>query len=144
MIVYTDHSALRHLFIKQDAKPHLVRWILLLQEFDIEIKDKKGAENIAADHLSRIENDETSDDSDVGDNYPRETLMEITTNDTPWFADFANYMVGDVIPKGMTYQQKKKFFSNLKNYFWEDPYLFKVWSDGILDAMSQDQKLEPF
>ncbi|GJT07575.1 reverse transcriptase domain-containing protein [Tanacetum coccineum] len=48
----------------------------------------------AADHLSRIENDETTDDSDVDDNFPRETLMEITTNDPPWFADFANYLVG--------------------------------------------------
>ncbi|GJT21546.1 reverse transcriptase domain-containing protein [Tanacetum coccineum] len=101
-------------------------------EFDIEIKDKKGTENIAADHLSRIDNDETSDDSDVNDNFLGETLMEITMNDTPWFADFANYLVGDVIPKGMTYQQKNKFFSDLKNYFWEDPYLFKVCSDGMI------------
>ncbi|GJW24632.1 reverse transcriptase domain-containing protein [Tanacetum coccineum] len=62
-------------------------------EFDIKIKDKKGTENVAADHLSRIDNDETSDDSDVDDNFPGETLMEITTKDTPWFADFANYLV---------------------------------------------------
>ncbi|GJU53203.1 reverse transcriptase domain-containing protein [Tanacetum coccineum] len=103
MIVYTDHSALRHLFKKQDAKPRLIRWIMLLQEFDIEIKDKKGTENVAADHLSRIDNDETSDDSDFDDNSPGETLIEITTNDTSWFAYFANYLVGDVIPKGMTY-----------------------------------------
>ncbi|GJR91952.1 reverse transcriptase domain-containing protein [Tanacetum coccineum] len=116
-IVYTDHSALRHLFKKQDAKPRLIRWILLLQEFVIEIKDKKDTENVAVDHLSRIKNDETSDDSDVDDNFFRETLMEITTNDTPWFADFVNYLVGDVIPKGTTYQQKNKFFSDLKNYF---------------------------
>ncbi|GJZ33622.1 reverse transcriptase domain-containing protein [Tanacetum coccineum] len=79
-----------------------------------------------------------SDDSDVDDNFPGETLMEITTNDTPWFADFANYLVGDVIPKGMTYQQKKKFFSGLKNYFWEDPYLFKVCSDGWGETVQDD------
>ncbi|GJT34400.1 reverse transcriptase domain-containing protein [Tanacetum coccineum] len=55
-IVYTDHSALKYLFAKQDAKPRLLRWVLLLQEFDIIIRDKKGAENLAADHLSRLEN----------------------------------------------------------------------------------------
>ncbi|GJX46106.1 reverse transcriptase domain-containing protein [Tanacetum coccineum] len=66
--------------------------ILLLQEFDIEIKDRKGTENVAVDHLSRIENDETSDDSAVDDNFPGETLMEINTKDEPWCADFANYL----------------------------------------------------
>ncbi|GJV02617.1 ribonuclease H-like domain-containing protein [Tanacetum coccineum] len=92
-IVHTDHSALKHLFKKQDAKPHLIRWILLLLEFDIEIKDRKGTKNVAADHLSRIENDEISDDSEVDDNFLGETLMEINTKDEPWFADFANYLV---------------------------------------------------
>ncbi|GJS37866.1 reverse transcriptase domain-containing protein [Tanacetum coccineum] len=71
--------------------------ILLLQEFDIEIKDKKGIENVTADHLSRIDNDEISDDNDVDDNFPSETLMEITTKDTPWFSDFANYLVDGMI-----------------------------------------------
>ncbi|GJX92617.1 reverse transcriptase domain-containing protein [Tanacetum coccineum] len=131
-IVHIDHSALKHLFKKQDAKPHLIRWILFLQEFDIEIKDRKGTENVVVDHLSRIENDELSDDSEVDDNFPRETLMEINTKDKPWFADFANYLVADIIPKGMTYQQKNKFFSDLKHYFWEEPCLFKVCSDGII------------
>ncbi|GKB22390.1 reverse transcriptase domain-containing protein [Tanacetum coccineum] len=114
-IVHTDHSALKHLFKKQDAKPRLICWILLLQEFDIEINDRKGTKNVAADHLSRIKNDEISDDSEVDDNFPGETIMEINTRDEPWFADFENYLVGDVIPKGMTYQQKNKFFSNLKH-----------------------------
>ncbi|GKC19663.1 reverse transcriptase domain-containing protein, partial [Tanacetum coccineum] len=71
--------------IKQDAKPRLIRWILLLQEFDIEIKDRKGAENVAVGHLSRIENDESSDDSEVDDNFLGETLMEINTKNKPWF-----------------------------------------------------------
>nr|GEU32374.1 reverse transcriptase domain-containing protein [Tanacetum cinerariifolium] len=63
---------------------------------------------------------ESSDDSEVDDNFPEETLMEINTKDEPWFADFVNYLVDDVIPKGMTYQQKNKFFSDLKHYFWEE------------------------
>ncbi|GJV66611.1 reverse transcriptase domain-containing protein [Tanacetum coccineum] len=74
--------------------------------------------------------DESSDDSDVDDNFPGETLMKINTKDEPWFADFANYLVADIIPKGMTYQQKNKFFSDLKHYFWEEPYLFKVLDSG--------------
>ncbi|GKB78877.1 reverse transcriptase domain-containing protein [Tanacetum coccineum] len=101
--VHNDHSSLRHLFKKQDAKPRLIRWIMLLQEFDIEIKDRKGIKNVAANHLSRIKNEETSDDSEVDDNFSGETFMEINTKDEPWFADFANYLASDIIPKGMTY-----------------------------------------
>ncbi|GJV03402.1 reverse transcriptase domain-containing protein [Tanacetum coccineum] len=73
-----------------------------IKEFNIEIKDRKGTENVAADHLSRIENEEISDDSEVDNNFLGETLMEINTRDEPWFADFANYLVRDIIPKGMT------------------------------------------
>ncbi|GJZ90893.1 hypothetical protein Tco_0662820 [Tanacetum coccineum] len=92
----------------------------------------KKEQKVAADHLSRIDNNETSDDSEVDDNFPGETLMEINTRDEPWFIDFANYLAGDIIPKGMTYQQKNKFFFDLKHYIWEEPYLFKVCSDGMI------------
>ncbi|GJT94509.1 reverse transcriptase domain-containing protein [Tanacetum coccineum] len=77
---------------KQDAKPHLIRWILLLQEFDIEIKDKKGIENVAADHLFQIENDKTSDDSEVDENFLEKPLWKLNRDET-WFADFAKLLV---------------------------------------------------
>ncbi|GKA79028.1 reverse transcriptase domain-containing protein, partial [Tanacetum coccineum] len=82
-IVHNNHSALKHLFKKQEANPRLIRWILLLQEFDIEIKDRKGTENVAADDLSRIKNEEISDDNEVDDNFPGETLMKINTRNEP-------------------------------------------------------------
>nr|GEX52603.1 reverse transcriptase domain-containing protein [Tanacetum cinerariifolium] len=126
----TNHNAQGRAYMLRDMNAHQDPNVVT------EIKDNKGAENIAAEHLSRIENDETSDDSDVVDNFPGEILMEITTNDTPRFADFENYLVGDVIPKGMTYQQKKKIFSDLKNYFWEDPYFFKSFDFDHLDDSS--------
>ncbi|GKA16985.1 reverse transcriptase domain-containing protein [Tanacetum coccineum] len=109
------------------AKPRLIRWILLLQEFDIEIKDRKGTENVVADHLSRIENEEISDDGEVDDKFSRETLMEINNKDEPWFTDFANYLVADIIPKGMTYQQKNKFFSDSNTTFGRNPTLSKYF-----------------
>ena len=63
--IYTDHDAIRYLFSKKDVKPRLIRWILLPQEFDIEIRDKKGNENVVADHLSRLELEEKQDKASV-------------------------------------------------------------------------------
>ncbi|GJT76066.1 reverse transcriptase domain-containing protein [Tanacetum coccineum] len=132
-IVYTDHSAIKYLFAKKDAKARLMRWILLLQEFDIEIRDKKGAENLAADHLSRLENphQDKSGNKEINEAFPLETLGSIALKDdsTPWFADFANYHAGKFIVKGMSSQQKNKFFKDVKHYFWDDPFLFKNCAD---------------
>ncbi|KAJ9547271.1 hypothetical protein OSB04_019814 [Centaurea solstitialis] len=136
IIVYTDHSALKYLFAKPDAKPRLIRWILLLQEFDLEIRDKRGAENLAADHLSRLENPymDSGGIEVIRDKFPDEDLNMIKTigeDPIPWYADFANYLAAGVLVKGMTYQQKGKFFSDLKYYFWSKPYLFRIGPDRI-------------
>ncbi|GJU54962.1 reverse transcriptase domain-containing protein [Tanacetum coccineum] len=133
-IVYTDHSALKYLMNKQDAKPRLLRWVLLLQEFDITILDKKGSENLAADHLSRLENPhkDVLENKDINEHFPLETLRVISNGSTPWFADFANYHAGNFLVKGMTTQQKRKFFKDVKHYFWDDPYLFRTCADQII------------
>ena len=116
VIVHTDHSAIKYLMTKKDAKPRLIRWVLLLQEFDLEIKDKKGTENLVADHLSRLEG--FRDEVQVNDDFPYEQLLVIEdTKPVPWFADYVNYLVAKVIPPDFIYQQKKRFFAHLKHYY---------------------------
>ncbi|GJR47333.1 reverse transcriptase domain-containing protein [Tanacetum coccineum] len=135
-IVYTDHSAIKYLFAKKDAKPRLMRWILLLQEFDVIIRDKKGAENLAADHLSRLENphQDKLENKEITETFPLETLgsVALRADSTPWFADFANYHAGNFVVKGMSSQQKNKFFKDVKHYFWDDPFLFKICADQMI------------
>nr|GEU44615.1 reverse transcriptase domain-containing protein [Tanacetum cinerariifolium] len=107
--MYTDHLALKYLLSKQDAKPRLIRWVILLQEFDITIRDKKGTENLAEDHLSRLENPykDVLENKDINKKFPLETLGKISSGSTSWFADFANFHARNFIVKGMSSHQKK-------------------------------------
>nr|GEY37559.1 hypothetical protein [Tanacetum cinerariifolium] len=106
-IVYTDHSTLKYLFAKKDAKARLLRWILLLQEFDFKVIDTHGAENYAVDHLLRLENpyENTFDPKEINETFPLESLNKVAHKDpsTPWFADLANYHAGNFIIKGNKY-----------------------------------------
>nr|GEY90579.1 reverse transcriptase domain-containing protein [Tanacetum cinerariifolium] len=135
-IIYTDHSTLKYLFAKKDAKARLLRWILLLQEFDFKVIDTKGAENYAADHLSRLENpyENIFDPKEINETFPLESLNKVSHQDpsTPWFADHANYHARNFIIKGMTSHQKQKFFKDARHYFWDDPYLFRTFPDQII------------
>nr|GEY24256.1 reverse transcriptase domain-containing protein [Tanacetum cinerariifolium] len=133
-IVYTDHSALKYFLNKQDAKLRLLQWVLLLQEFDIIILDKKGSENLLADHLSKLENphQDVLESKDINENFPLETLGSLTSHSTPWFADIVNFHAGNFIKKGLTSQQKNKFFKDVKHYFWDDPYLFQICTNQII------------
>nr|GFB30112.1 reverse transcriptase domain-containing protein [Tanacetum cinerariifolium] len=103
-IVYTNHSASKYLFAKKDAKARLLRWILLLQEFDFKVIDTRGAKNYVADHLSRLENlyKNVFDPKEINETFPLKTLNKIVHNDlsTPWYADLANYHAGNFIIKG--------------------------------------------
>ncbi|GJX03337.1 reverse transcriptase domain-containing protein [Tanacetum coccineum] len=116
-----------------------------LIEAPILIHDKKEAENLAADHLSRLENPYQGNrvGMEINDNFPHESLNMISLNldDEPtWFADIANYLVGNVLVKGMSSQQKKKFFKDVRHYFWDDPYLFWICADQIIQRCVDGQE----
>ncbi|CAM8950745.1 unnamed protein product [Rhodiola kirilowii] len=130
-IVYTDHAAIKYLMAKKDAKPRLIRWVLLLQEFNIEIKDKKGVENVVADHLSRIEHFDTKWFSmPIRDSFLGEYLLSVQ-DEAPWYADYVNYLTCDILPNDLDHNQKRKFLHDVSRYFWDDPFLYKLCADGI-------------
>ncbi|CAA7045478.1 unnamed protein product [Microthlaspi erraticum] len=147
VIVHTDHAALRHIFAKKDTKPRLLRWILLLQEFDIEVVDKKGVENGVADHLSRMR---VEDMIPINDSMPEEQLMAIMIlkesfdekvrleevkalrdENLPWYADIVNFMVSGEVPSSFDAYKRKKFFKDARHYYWDEPYLYKRGPDSI-------------
>ncbi|KAL0420867.1 UNVERIFIED_CONTAM: Retrovirus-related Pol polyprotein from transposon opus [Sesamum latifolium] len=144
VIIFTDHSALRYLMSKSDAKPRLLRWILLLQEFDLEIKDRRGCENTVADHLSRLNSDyvENMHDSFLRDEFSDEQLFAITQMGEPWSADFANFLAGKVIPSHLSYQQRKRFFSDVKYYLWDELYLYKWCGDGMVRRCVLEEEMQ--
>ncbi|KAJ9556479.1 hypothetical protein OSB04_011093 [Centaurea solstitialis] len=138
VIVFTDHAALRYLMTKKDAKPRLIRWILLLQEFDLEIRDKSGAQNLVADHLSRIVSNE--EPLPLNDKFPDEHLFEVKTT-VPWYADIVNYLVTGTTPKELPRSKRDKIKSDSKYYMWDDPYLWKQGSDQIIRRCVSDDEL---
>ncbi|XP_022858481.1 uncharacterized protein LOC111379355 [Olea europaea var. sylvestris] len=129
VIVYTDHVALKYLLTKKDAKSRLIRWVLLLQEFDIEIRNKKGTENVVADRLSKLEPGETEDLVDINEIFPNEQMLRV--DEAPWYADIVNYLASSIPPPDCSSHQRKKFFAELKYYFWEDPILYRRGADQI-------------
>ncbi|KAM1230455.1 hypothetical protein ACFX11_040760 [Malus domestica] len=129
VIVFTDHAALKYLFTKKEAKPRLIRWMLLLQEFDIEIRDKKGCENVVADHLSRLVREEES--LPISETFPDEQLLSIKVS-TPWYADLVNFLVSKQVPNTLSKAQRDKLRKEARFYVWDDPYLWKICPDQIV------------
>jgi hypothetical protein len=127
VIVYTDHAALKYLLTKKDAKPRLIRWILLLQKFDLEIRDKKRVENSVADHLSHLQFEESTELL-INDYMRDDTLLKVSTTD-PWYTNIVNYIVVGYIPPGA---DKKKIIQDSILHLWVDPYLYQVCADRLL------------
>ncbi|XP_070045822.1 uncharacterized protein [Nicotiana tomentosiformis] len=98
VIVHTDHATLRYLMREKDSNAWLMRWMFLLQEFDIDIQYKKGSENQMADHLSRLEEGRPHDGLEINDSFPDEQPLAISMKNVPWFADLANFLVSEIIP----------------------------------------------
>ena len=102
-----------------------------MQEFDIEIVDKKGTENLVADHLSRLTRTEEEDKTPINEFFPDEKLYAVGVTD-PWYADVVNFLASGVTPHGLSSHQRRKFFADVKYYFWEEPYLYKHCGDGMI------------
>ena len=113
--MYIDHAGIKYLLTKANSKPKLIKWILLLQEFDLVIQEKKGFENLVADHLSRLVNEEvTLKKLEIRHEFPEESLLVV--NERPWFSDLANFKVAGILPKDLNWQQKKKFLHDAQFY----------------------------
>ena len=110
--IFIDHAALKYLLSKQDTKPRMTRWILLYQEFNLIIKNKKGVENVVVDHLSRLVLETTSEGLPIGNTFPDKQIFALVH--CPWYADIINYLVTEQIPSQWTSQQKRKFFVDIK------------------------------
>ncbi|GJR45456.1 reverse transcriptase domain-containing protein [Tanacetum coccineum] len=110
--------------------------ILVVPDWNLPFKLMRDASDFTIDHLSRLENPhkDVLENKDINEHFPLETLGVISSESTPWFADYANYHAGNFIIKGMSTQQKRKFFKDVKHYFWDDPYLFRTCADQIISS----------
>jgi len=124
--------------LRRMLKPRLVRWILLLQEFDCDIRDKKGSENIVAGYLFRILYDRTSESS-ISKCFPDEQLYAVHPD--PCYADIVNCLVAGRIPKGWTKNDRDRFFHLMKFFVWDDPYLFKRCADQVFRRCIPDNEV---
>ena len=130
IIIFTYHSALKYLLTKQNAKERLIRWVLLLQEFNLQIRDKKGIENAVVDHLSRLTIAHNTHNPPINDEFLEESLLLV--ENTPWYADIANYLAIGELPTDWKVQDRKFFSTKIHSYYWEELFLYKYCANQII------------
>ncbi|KAK2402969.1 hypothetical protein QL285_052449 [Trifolium repens] len=138
VIIFSDHAALKFLLKKAEAKPRLIRWMLLLQEFDIEIRDKSGAENLVADHLSHIPR--VTETLPIHETFPDEQLL-LVHGKNPWYADLVNYLAASELPD-CSKHRINKLKSEVKYYIWDDPHLWRICADQVIRRCVSDHEFQ--
>ena len=99
------------------------------------MRDKKGSENLVADHLSRLDQDRLKKNDDgvpINDTFHDEHLLSVASKELPWFANIAKNLVSGVLPYELDYRQRKKFLHDIKFYYWEEPLLYKRYANGLI------------
>ena len=97
--------------------------MLLLQEFDFDVKDRKWTENQVIDHLSRLENEamrELGENAEIDDTFPDEHVLDTSHDLIPWFADFLNYLASDIVPSDLSFHQRNKLMHDVEKFLWVD------------------------
>ena len=132
VLIYTDHAAIKYFLMKKNAKARLIRWILLLQKFNLQIHQKKGTENVVADYLSRIVVESVSNSLPVLEIFPDDQLISVSSSTISWYADIVNYLVTEQMPDSWSNQQRLCLLARVKWLFCDEPYLFKYSPDQII------------
>ena len=115
--------------------------MLLLQEFDLEIRDKKGIENLIAYYLSRLKPSKQKMESPIKENFSDKQLFAMKSLSAPWYANFINYLASGVMPYEFSQQQRKKFLADMKYYFWENPFLYEYCLDKIIKRCVPEEEM---
>ena len=116
IIIHTDHAAIKYLMENKEAKARLIRWVLLLQEFDLEIKDTKGCDNVIVDHMSRVEKPTVQEEEkEIAEHFPDEQLFQLSLQ-SPWYVDIVNFLACGIMPPELSYQQRKKLRTDSRFY----------------------------
>eukprot|EP00253_Pinus_taeda_P033678 PITA_33678 len=136
--VHTDHAAIRYLMNKPDVNAHIIRWLLLLQQFELTIVDKLGKENVVADFLSRLDLP-TGEEGIVDDQMSDEFFFSISVL-SPWFADIANYLVSAQFPSHMSSKEKRRIVRKSAAFTWIGGNLFKLGPDQILRCCVREEE----
>uniref|UniRef100_A0A1S4C8B4 Integrase zinc-binding domain-containing protein n=1 Tax=Nicotiana tabacum TaxID=4097 RepID=A0A1S4C8B4_TOBAC len=104
-----------------------------MREFDLEIRDRKGTENQVADHLSRLENrGHVTEGESIKETFPDEHLLAITSDETPWYADYVNFIASGVTPPEFTADHRRRFLHDVRFYMWDEPFLYKQCADQLV------------